>query len=224
MIRLKNVSKIYKNGLNELMALCNINLSINSGEFVSIMGTSGSGKSTLLNIIGNMDNPSSGEYWLNERRVSLLNNNELSKIRNAETSFIFQHFALMSEYNVFENVELPLLRRKISKKEKKIIINSTLESLGIGEVSKKYPTELSGGQQQRVAIARALVSGSKIILADEPTGALDNDTSISILELMKKLNEEGITIIMVTHDEIVSSYAKRIIKIEGGKIIEDFEK
>ncbi|WP_066675020.1 ABC transporter ATP-binding protein [Clostridium septicum] len=217
LIKLKGLNKKY--GEN-FYALKDVNLDIMEKDFVSIMGPSGSGKSTLLNIIGCMDSVTSGEYYLDGKLVNKLNGNKLSLIRNKDISFVFQHFAIMKDYNVYDNVELPLLRRKLSKKERKSKIKEILKRLDIEDQIKKMPNELSGGQQQRVAIARALVSEAKIILADEPTGALDKKTGEDIMNLLKELNDEGKTIVLITHDEKVDSYAKRHIKIEDGKLYE----
>ncbi|MBN1040342.1 ABC transporter ATP-binding protein [Clostridium botulinum] len=217
-IQLKNINKIYGKGESELIALKNIDLTIKKGEFLAIMGSSGSGKSTLLNIMGCMDIPTNGEYYLNNMLIKNLSNNELSKIRNSTVSFIFQHFALIKDYTVYDNIELPLLHRKVSSKEKKDLILKYSHKLGISDKLYKKPTELSGGQQQRVAICRALVSESQIILADEPTGALDSNTGKSILDLLKEINKEGKTIIIVTHDLKIASYCDRTIIINDGKI------
>lgn len=217
LIELKNISKKYS---ERFYALNNVNLKIKKNDFVSIMGTSGSGKSTLLNIIGFMDKASSGEYYFNGIKVDEFNNDKLSSIRNKNISFIFQNFALMKDYNVYDNVELPLLRRKMSEKCKRKEIKKALKMVNIEEKINKMPHELSGGEQQRVAIARALVSGAEIILADEPTGALDKKTGEDIMNILSKLNEQGKTIILITHDENISSYAKRHIKIQDGIIHE----
>ena len=214
-IRLKNVSKKYG---DKFLALDNINLTIFENDFISIMGPSGSGKTTLLNIIGLMDKATDGEYYLNGDLINNMNNNQLSLIRNKDISFIFQNFALMKDYNVYDNIELPLLRRKIDKHKRREKIIHIVKKLGIEEQLNKMPNELSGGQQQRVAIARALVSDANIILADEPTGALDKITGQEIMDLLKQLNNEGKTIILITHDEKVDSYAKTHVRIEDGKL------
>ncbi len=219
MIELKEAVKIYKGTGFETKALDNINLKIEEGDFVAIMGTSGSGKSTMLNILGCMDVVTDGEYILDDVNISKLSSGKLNNIRKEKISFIFQNFALMKEYTVYENVEMALIARNVSKRKRKDIVNKTLKKLGIEDIKYKRPGNISGGQQQRVAIARALVSDCKYLLADEPTGALDKNTSIELMELLKKINESGRTIILVTHDENVANYAKRIIKIEDGKII-----
>lgn len=222
-IELKDISKSYGKGDTEAIALSSINLTVKAGEFISIMGPSGSGKSTLLNILGFMDVETSGEYLLKGRLMKKdIDNKEISQIRNNVISFVFQHFALLKNYSVFENVELPLLNRKMTGRQRKEKIFFQLEKLGIDKFYKKLPTQLSGGQQQRVAIARALVSDAEIILADEPTGALDQNTGKELLELLTTINiEQNKTIILVTHDEKVAQHTKRKVLIHDGKIVED---
>ncbi len=219
MIRLKNISKQYTLGDVITNALNEISLTIADGEFVAIMGASGSGKSTLLNIIGCMDTPSGGEYFLDDRKVSELNSRELSSIRNAKISFVFQNFALMEKYSAYENIELPLVNRRVSANERRYTVEEAAARLGITEQLCKLPKQMSGGQQQRVALARALASGADIILADEPTGALDKKTGIELMEIFKELNRDGKTIIIVTHDPNVAEYADRVITISDGRII-----
>ena len=219
MVKLKNICKVFKSDIYNITALDNINLEINDGEFVCIMGESGSGKSTMLNIIGCMDIPTKGEYYLNNKLVNSLKSKELSRIRNEEISFIFQDFALMNDYNAIENIELPLLKRKMSRRNRKLLINKYLEDLNISELKYKKPTQMSGGQQQRIAIARALVAETNIIIADEPTGALDSKTTRNLMDIFSKINKNGKTLIMVTHDENVASYADRVIRIADGRII-----
>ncbi len=222
LIELNSVSKFYGRDESKTVALESIQMKVEVGEFISIMGPSGSGKSTLLNILGCMDVPSVGEYSLKGRSLKGLDHKELSHIRNKVISFVFQHFALLKNYSVYENVELPLLNRKLSTKEKREKIFTQLEKLGINKLYKKHPTQLSGGQQQRVAIARALVSDAEIILADEPTGALDQKTGRELLELLSAINEnERKTIIVVTHDDKVAQYTSRIISINDGRIAAD---
>ena len=218
-IELKNIRKEYGKKDFKFTAIDNINLSVEKGDFIAIMGPSGSGKSTLLNIIGCMDQLTKGEYYLNGKLINKLKNKELSKIRNSTISFVFQDFALMKEYNVYDNVELPLSHRNLSNKQKKQMIIKQLEELGIKDQIKKKPNELSGGQQQRVAIARALVSDAEIILADEPTGALDSKTGMEIMNILSEINKKGKTIIIVTHDEKVASYCNKKIIIKDGRII-----
>ena len=222
MIQLNNVVKIYNKGTSSAVAALNgVTLTIGDGEFVSIMGPSGSGKSTLLHILGCMDTMTEGEYELDGIRVQDLKPEQLHKIRGSKISFVFQQFALMNTYTVFENVELPLMYQKVGKKERKRIVNEKLNQLGIADLSRKLPGKISGGQQQRTAIARALASGSSIILADEPTGALDQHTSQEVMEVLKEINEEGKTIIIVTHDPNIASRTKRCIQIVDGRIVED---
>lgn len=218
-LELKNIYKIYGKGDSETKALAGVDLSIEMGDFCAIMGPSGSGKSTLLNIIGCMDTPTSGEYILKGEYVSKLNNKQLSKLRNKVVSFVFQYFALMDEYTVYDNIMLPLNCQKISSKEKKKRVNYYMQRLGIEQYAKKKPPQLSGGQQQRVAIARALVSNSDIILADEPTGALDSKTGEELMGLLQEINETGKTIILVTHNEKVAEKCNYTILIEDGKIV-----
>lgn len=218
-IKLININKIYGNNNSELYALKDINLTIKMGELIAIMGPSGSGKSTLLNIIGCMDTQTNGEYYLNNKLILNLSDKEMSKIRNNTISFVFQNFALIEDYDVFDNIELPLLRRKISKKDKNKLINLYANKLEINDILHKYPNQLSGGQQQRVAICRALVSDAQVILADEPTGALDSKTGQNILNILKDINKTGKTVIIVTHDEKIASYCDRIIFIKDGTVI-----
>lgn len=219
MIQLKNISKQYTLGDVITNALNNVSLTISDGEFVAVMGASGSGKSTLLNIIGCMDTPTGGEYFLDGRKVSELNSRELSNIRNTRLSFVFQNFALMEKYTAYENIELPLSNRRVPAAERRHIIEEAAARLGITEQLRKLPKQMSGGQQQRVALARALASGADIILADEPTGALDKKTGIELMQIFKKLNSDGKTLIIVTHDLSTAEYADRIITISDGRII-----
>lgn len=216
-MELKNISKTYGKGESATKALKSINLKIDKGDFCAIMGPSGSGKSTLLNIIGCMDTPTSGKYILKGEEVSKLKAKQLSRIRNEVVSFVFQYFALMDEYTVFDNIMLPLNCQKISSKEKRERINYYMKRLGIEKYSKKKPTQLSGGQQQRVAIARALVTNSDIILADEPTGALDSQTGEELMELLSEINKQGKTILVVTHNENVAKYCKSIMWLKDGR-------
>lgn len=220
MIRLVDVKKTYKNGEDTINAVDGITMDIADGEFVAIMGSSGSGKSTLLNIIGCMDEMTEGEYYLDETSVHGNKMKNLHKIRKNNISFVFQNFALMNHYSVFENVEIPLLASNIKKKDRKKIIEEKLKLLGIYELRNKVPTKISGGQQQRCAIARALVSDNNVILADEPTGALDKKTGEEIISLLKEINKkQGKTVIVVTHDEKVAKNADRVIVIEDGKVV-----
>lgn len=221
MIKFIGLSKEYKLGSNSLLALKNISFKINTGEFVSIMGSSGSGKSTMMNIIGCLDLPTAGQYILNSKDVSKLNNNELANIRNKDIGFVFQNFNLLPRLNALENVILPLLYSGQAPKERINLAKQSLASVGLEERIMHRPNQLSGGQQQRVSIARAIVSSPKIILADEPTGAIDSNTSLEIMEILKSLNKEGITIIIVTHETDISKFAKRIMYMKDGEIIKD---
>ncbi len=221
MIKFIGLSKVYKLGSNSLLALKNISFKINTGEFVSIMGSSGSGKSTMMNIIGCLDLPTAGQYILNSKDVSKLNNNELANIRSKDIGFVFQNFNLLPRLNALENVILPLLYSGQAPKERINLAKQSLASVGLGERIMHRPNQLSGGQQQRVAIARAIVSSPKIILSDEPTGAIDSNTSLEIMEILKSLNKEGITIIIVTHETDISKFAKRILYMKDGEIIKD---
>ena len=218
MIKLDNVTKVYETQGVKTNALNGICLDIEDGEMIAIMGPSGSGKSTLLNIIGCMDSLTSGKYEYNKCEVSQLKPSRLNTFRKEHISFVFQNFALMKDYTVYENVELPLLTRNIAKKERKRIVNEKLELMGISELAKKFPTQISGGQQQRCAIARALAAGNDMILADEPTGALDSKTGDEIMEVLKQVNELGKTVIIITHDRKVAEKCNRIVEIQDGKI------
>lgn len=218
MIELVDISKIYKNGEQETVALKEVSLTIEDGEFVVIMGTSGSGKSTLLHILGCMDKPTKGMYMLQGEDITHFNSRQLNKIRKSNITFVFQNFALMEKYTAYENIELPLLHRGISMRQRKKIILEAARRLGIESQLYKLPREMSGGQQQRVALARALVSGADIILADEPTGALDHATSMELMNILKEYNLNGKTIIIVTHDKEVAEFADRVIKINDGRL------
>lgn len=216
-IELQNIGKTYGKGESATEALKDINLRIECGEFWSIMGPSGSGKSTLLNILGCMDIPTSGTYLLNGEIVNTLKNEQLSEVRNKTISFVFQHFALLNDYSVYDNIMLPLNCRKMSAGEKKKRVKYYMKRLGIEQLAKKHPTQISGGQQQRVAIARALVTEPEIILADEPTGALDQKTGAELMKLLQEINDEGKTIILVTYDAKVAGMAKKQLFIQDGK-------
>ncbi len=221
MIDLKDVYKIYETGDTEVHALDGISLHIDRGEFVAIVGQSGSGKSTCMNIIGCLDVPTSGQYILDGIDVSTMSDDELSYIRNAELGFIFQQYNLIQKLSILNNVELPLIYKRIPKEEREELARKALIKVGLEGKEDRYPQQLSGGQQQRVSIARALAGNPAVILADEPTGALDSKTGIEVLELIKELNEEGNTIILVTHDNSIAAQAKRVVRIQDGKIIED---
>lgn len=218
LISLKDVVKIYGNKENQTEALRGINLDIDEGEMVAIMGPSGSGKTTLLNIIGCMDKCTSGSYFLHNEDTSTFNANKLAKFRNEHIGFVFQSFNLLNEYNLVENVYLPLTYRKGIRLSRKKMAEEMLEKVGLLSHKKKNPNQLSGGQQQRVAIARALVGNPSIILADEPTGALDQNTGREIINLLKEINESGKTVIIITHDDKVAAQCKRIVYIEDGLI------
>ncbi len=220
MIELKNINKSFYMGDEEIKALNNINFKVEKGEFVSIIGPSGSGKSTLMNILGLLDVPDSGEYLLENKNVGILKDNELAQIRNQKIGFVFQNFNLLQKLNAYENVEVPLIYQGKRNKEAKAIAYEYLDKVGLKGRETHLPKQLSGGQQQRVAIARALSCKPDIILADEPTGALDSKTSIEIIEELKKLNQQGQTIILITHDINVAKKAKRIVKIADGKLSE----
>lgn len=218
MIEIKGVSRIYKMGKESLSVLNNVNLTINKGEFVGIVGPSGSGKSTLMNLIGCLDKPSCGTISINGENISTFKDNKMSKFRNKEIGFVFQSFNLESTLTALENVMLPLMFAGISTKERKKLATEALNAVGLGDRLNHKPTEMSGGQRQRVSIARALVNKPNIILADEPTGNLDTKTGHTIMNLLGHLNKQGYTIIMVTHNPEDAAKAKRIIKIRDGVI------
>lgn len=222
MIELKNLKKEYvlsKN--NKVLALQDINLTIDEGEFVAIVGKSGSGKSTLLNVISCLDKEFSGEYFLEGENIRKKRKNELAKIRNRSFGFIFQNFNLLQKLTAYENIEIPLIYKKVPRRKRKELIEKYAEKLEIKDRLQHKPNELSGGQQQRVAIARALVTNPKVIMADEPTGALDEATGIQIVEILKELNQEGKTILLITHDSDLAKMAKRKIVLSDGMIIQD---
>lgn len=220
-IKVEGISKVYVMGTERIRALDSIDITINRGEYVAFMGPSGSGKSTLMNIVGCLDTPTSGQYWLNSKDVSQLGENELAEIRNKEIGFVFQTFNLLPRSTALENVEVPLIYAGISKSKRKERALDALKSVGLGERASHKPNELSGGQRQRVAVARALVNNPSIILADEPTGNLDTKTSNEIMELFNRLHEQGNTIIMVTHEEDIAAYAHRIVRLRDGNIETD---
>ena len=223
MIELKNVCKSFILGEEEIKALDNVSFNVSKGEFVSIIGPSGSGKSTLMNILGLLDVPDSGDYILDDVKIRVANDNTLSELRNKKIGFIFQNFNLLPRLTAVENIEVPLMYRGIKKQVAKQQAFKYLEKVGLKGREKHLPNQLSGGQQQRVAIARALVGSPEIILADEPTGALDSKTSKDVIEVLKQLNEEGQTIILITHDINVARQAKRIVRIADGKLYENEE-
>ncbi|MGL4861548.1 ABC transporter ATP-binding protein [Cetobacterium sp.] len=221
MIEIKNLNKYYINGEMKLHALKNNNFSIEEGEFVAIMGSSGSGKSTMMNILGCLDHTFDGTYILDKIDISKLKDEELSKIRNQKIGFVFQSFNLLSKLSALENVELPLVYAGVNHKERADKAKAVLEKVGLGDRLDHKPNELSGGQRQRVAIARALVNEPAIILADEPTGNLDSISEKEIVEIFKELNNQGKTIIIVTHEPKVGKSCKRVIRFKDGEIIED---
>ena len=221
MINISNLSKEYNLGSNSFLALDNISINIQSGEFVSIMGASGSGKSTLMNIIGCLDVPTSGDYKLNDQNISQLSSNDLADVRNKTIGFVFQNFNLLPRLNALENVMLPLLYSGKNSSERNTLALNSLNSVGLKDRVNHRPNQLSGGQQQRVSIARAIVGVPKLILADEPTGALDSKTSLEIMAILENLNKQGITIILVTHENDIAEYGNRIIRMKDGIIIED---
>ena len=221
MINISSIYKEYVMGDNKLLALNNVDVTIKEGEFVSIMGSSGSGKSTLMNIIGCLDVPSNGDYFFRENNISNYSSNKLAELRNKDIGFIFQNFNLLPRLNALENVILPLLYSGKSSKERTNLALAALENVGLKDRTHHRPNQLSGGQQQRVSIARAIAGTPKLILADEPTGALDSTTSLEIMKILNDLNKRGITIVLVTHEDDIAKYGSRIIKMKDGKIIED---
>jgi len=221
MIKLNKLSKVYRTDEIESTALNEVSFEIKQGEFVSIMGPSGCGKSTLLNILGMLDKPESGSYEFLDNEVSQLNEKGRSEIRKKNIGFIFQNFNLIDELTVFENIELPLIYNKVNTSERKKRVNELIEKIGISHRSSHFPQQLSGGQQQRVAVARALITKPPLILADEPTGNLDSSHGNEVMELLCGLNEEGTTIIMVTHSSHDASYSQRIINLLDGQVVSE---
>jgi len=221
MIKLQNVTKIYEGSDYKTTALDGIDLVIEKGEFLAIMGPSGSGKTTLLNIMGCMDTPTNGSYFLDGEDVSKYSSAKLTEIRKNYISFVFQNFGLLQDYTVYENIEVPLLAKNVRRSERKQRMDEKMKLLGIEGLGNKLPSQLSGGQQQRVSIARVLAADNPILLADEPTGALDQNTSRELMELFCKLHEEGKTIVVITHDPHVAEYADRKLQIVDGMLRED---
>lgn len=221
LIQLIDIQKIYQMGNTEVRANDGINLTIMEGEFVAIVGKSGSGKSTIMNIIGALDVPTSGRYILKGQDVSKMKSDALAEVRNRTIGFIFQQYNLLTKQNLLENVELPLLYAGVNKRERKQLAMEALKRVGIEDKWRNMPNQLSGGQQQRGAVARALVGKPSLILADEPTGALDSKTSRELLDFLKQLNEEGNTIVLITHDRSVAEEARRIVTLKDGKITFD---
>ena len=221
LIRLENLYKIYHPGPQEVRALDGVSLSVEAGEFVAIVGHSGSGKSTLMNMLGCLDTPTSGAYFLEGRDVSRLRDDELSEIRNVQIGFIFQGFNLIPGLDALENVELPLLYRGIGKSQRRQLAMDALRRVGLAERLHHRPAEMSGGQQQRVAIARAIAARPPLLLANEPTGNLDTRSGREVMDILWDLHAEGRTIILITHDEGIASSAQRIVRIQDGKVLED---
>lgn len=221
LIEISDMCKIYNPGENEVRALDGVDLKICENEFVAIIGHSGSGKSTLMNMLGCLDIPTSGTYFLHNQDVSDLEDDELSDVRNREIGFIFQGFNLIQNMTAFENVELPLIYRGVSKKERTDLSIKALEKVGLAHRMEHRPAQMSGGQQQRVAIARAIAQAPPIILADEPTGNLDSNSTKEIMQILRELHKEGRTVIIITHDNEIAEQADRVIRISDGKIVED---
>jgi putative ABC transport system ATP-binding protein len=221
LIETQDLWKSYVMGAETIHALRGVNISIERGEYVAIMGPSGSGKSTLMNLIGCLDTPTQGSYLLNSKQVSQMNDDELARIRNEEIGFVFQTFNLLPRATALHNVELPLIYAGVTGKERSARANATLERVELGERKNHRPNELSGGQRQRVAIARALVNNPSILLADEPTGNLDSKTGVEIMALFKRLHDAGNTIVLVTHEPDIAAYANRAIHIRDGQVEKD---
>lgn len=221
LIEFRDVSKIYHMGDTVVKAADNISLSVYAGEFVAIVGKSGSGKSTCMNIIGCLDVPTEGEFLLDGRNVGQMDKNELAEIRNEKLGFIFQQYNLLPRLNILENVEVPLMYAGMSKAGRREIAKTALANVGLGDKLKNLPSQLSGGQQQRVSIARALANRPSVILADEPTGALDSKTGREVLGLLQKLHSEGNTVVLITHDNSIAATAERIIRLEDGRVVFD---
>ncbi|MDQ0338045.1 putative ABC transport system ATP-binding protein [Caldalkalibacillus uzonensis] len=220
-INIQNLTKTYQVGGEVVHALRDVSLQVKTGEFLAIMGPSGSGKSTLMNIIGCLDRPDSGQYILDGKEIDKLSENELAIVRNKKIGFVFQNFNLLSHMTALENVELPLLYRGMRTKERKMVAYECLQKVGLEERAHHLPNQLSGGQQQRVAIARALVGHPPILLADEPTGVLDSKTGLEIIAVIKSLNEQGHTIIVITHDPSVAEHSKRVVYLRDGQLFQE---
>lgn len=221
MIKLEHIHKYYYSEEETLHVLNDINFEVNTGDFLAIMGPSGSGKSTLINLLGFIDRKFEGKYLFEDNEIESFSDQELSKIRNKAVGFVFQNFSLIETLTIEENIELPLLYSGLTPKESRQSVQNVMGKVGLADKGKKYPKQLSGGQQQRVAIARAIVTNPSFIIADEPTGALDSNTSEEILNIFKQLNEEGKTIILVTHDEETIHFCNRLIRVRDGKILEE---
>lgn len=223
MIKTEHLQKIFRTDEVETWALNDVSIDIAAGEFVAVMGPSGCGKSTLLNILGLLDNPTGGNYFLNGVRVDNLSESQRAKLRKGVVGFVFQSFNLIDELTVFENIELPLLYLKISADERKLKVREAMERMQIGHRAQHFPQQLSGGQQQRVAIARAVVAGPKLILADEPTGNLDSTNGNEVMSLLSSLNDDGTTVIIVTHSQHDAGFAHRIINLFDGRLVSELE-
>ena len=221
LIRTRDLVKVYRMGDTDIRALDRVSVDIGKGEFVAVMGPSGSGKSTFMNLLGCLDRPTSGEYFLDEKSISALAADELAAVRNRNIGFVFQQFNLLPRTPALENVELPLVYAGMEKKLRTAKSKAMLERVGLGERAHHHPAQLSGGQQQRVAIARALVTEPLLILADEPTGALDSRTSLEIMGLLQELNRQGMTVVLVTHEPDVARFARRILGFRDGRVVQD---
>ncbi len=222
LIEVRDVYKIYNPGENQVNALDGVSLTIDEGEFVAIIGQSGSGKSTLMNMLGLLDTPTSGEYYINGRLVDDLTDDQMSVIRNEQIGFIFQGFNLIASLSALENVELPLVYRGMKKDERREISKDALERVGLGSRMNHLPAEMSGGQQQRVAVARAIAARPPVILADEPTGNLDTKSTKEVMAILHELKDEGRTVIVITHDNEIAEEAERVVRIRDGKVVEDY--
>jgi putative ABC transport system ATP-binding protein len=221
LIRTRELVKIYRMGDSDIRALDHVSVDIARGEFVAVMGPSGSGKSTFMNVLGCLDRPTSGQYVLNERNIADLAADELAAVRNRNIGFVFQQFNLLARTPAVENVELPLVYAGMEKKSRMEKAKAMLQRVGLGERAQHHPAQLSGGQQQRVAIARALVTEPLLILADEPTGALDSRTSLEIMTLLQELNRQGMTVVLVTHEPDIARFARRILVFRDGRVVQD---
>ncbi len=221
MLKIEDIKKVFRTEEVETMALGGVSFEVKEGEFVAIMGPSGCGKSTLLNILGLLDNPTSGHYWLDGQEVGSLRESQRTNVRKGKIGFVFQSFNLIEELNVEQNVELPLRYQGVPARERKRRVEEILRRMAISHRAKHFPNQLSGGQQQRVAIARAVVGNPKLILADEPTGNLDSKNGLEVMQLLTQLNQEGTTVVMVTHSQRDAGYAHRIINLFDGQIVPD---